>query len=73
MIVVIIDGRVNVILKKFMGDEEVNKLDVLKFIQKELKDEILEVVGKIYKVGMLLLVIDMENKFVFIGFVKEIV
>lgn len=32
MIVVIIDGRVNVFLKKFMGDEEVNKFDVLRLI-----------------------------------------
>lgn len=37
-----------------------------------LKDEILEVAGKIYKAGMSLLVIDTENKFVSTGFAKEI-
>lgn len=37
-----------------------------------MKDEILEVAGKIYKAGMSLLVIDTENKFVSTGFAKEI-
>ena len=37
-----------------------------------VKDEILEVAGKIYKAGMSLLVIDTENKFVSTGFAKEI-
>lgn len=37
-----------------------------------LKDEILDVAGKIYKAGMSLLVIDTENKFVSTGFAKEI-
>ncbi|CAN6557588.1 unnamed protein product [Malus baccata var. baccata] len=36
-----------------------------------MKDEILEVAGKIYKAGMCLLVIDTENKFVSTGFAKE--
>jgi len=37
-----------------------------------MKDEILDVAGKIYKAGMSLLVIDTENKFVSTGFAKEI-
>lgn len=37
-----------------------------------MKDEILEVAGKIYKSGMSLLIIDTENKFVSTGFAKEI-
>lgn len=37
-----------------------------------IKDEILEVAGKIYKAGMSLLVIDTQNKFVSTGFAKEI-
>lgn len=37
-----------------------------------MKDEILEVAGKIYKAGMSLLVIDTENKFVSTGFAKEV-
>ena len=36
------------------------------------RDEILEVAREIYKAGMLLLVIDTENKFVSTGFAKEI-
>ncbi|XP_024396789.1 magnesium-chelatase subunit ChlD, chloroplastic [Physcomitrium patens] len=72
MIVAITDGRANVTLKKSTGDEEANKPDAPKPTQKELKDEILEVAGKIYKAGMSLLVIDTENKFVSTGFAKEI-
>lgn len=45
---------------------------LLTFFSGYLKDEILEVAGKIYKAGMSLLVIDTENKFVSTGFAKEI-
>ncbi|KAL2621277.1 hypothetical protein R1flu_001482 [Riccia fluitans] len=72
MIVAITDGRANVTLAKSTGDEEANKADAPKPTQKELKDEILEVAGKIYKNGMSLLVIDTENKFISTGFAKEI-
>ena len=72
MIVAITDGRANVSLKKSNGDEEANKPDAPRPTQAELKDEILEVAGKIYKAGMSLLVIDTENKFVSTGFAKEI-
>ncbi|CAM6082010.1 unnamed protein product [Calypogeia fissa] len=72
MIVAITDGRANVSLAKSNGDEEANKPDAPRPTQKELKDEILEVAGKIYKAGMSLLVIDTENKFISTGFAKEV-
>lgn len=48
------------------------RVDSASFFSVYLKDEILEVAGKIYKAGMSLLVIDTENKFVSTGFAKEI-
>jgi magnesium chelatase subunit D len=72
MIVAITDGRANVSLKKSNGDEEANKPDAPRPTQAELKEEILQVAGKVYKAGMSLLVIDTENKFVSTGFAKEI-
>ncbi|BBN13528.1 magnesium chelatase subunit I [Marchantia polymorpha subsp. ruderalis] len=71
MIVAITDGRANVSLAKSTGDEEANKPDAPRPTQKELKEEILDVAGKIYKQGMSLLVIDTENKFISTGFAKE--
>ena len=47
-------------------------ISVLTLFFASMKDEILEVAGKIYKAGMSLLVIDTENKFVSTGFAKEI-
>eukprot|EP00271_Cylindrocystis_brebissonii_P008741 TRINITY_DN23229_c0_g1_i1.p1 TRINITY_DN23229_c0_g1~~TRINITY_DN23229_c0_g1_i1.p1 ORF type:complete len:347 (+),score=108.79 TRINITY_DN23229_c0_g1_i1:146-1042(+) len=71
MIVAITDGRANVPLRKSVGEVDPNVEDV-KPTQKELKEEILEISGKIYKAGMSLLVIDTENKFISTGFAKEI-
>ncbi|XP_051141832.1 magnesium-chelatase subunit ChlD, chloroplastic [Andrographis paniculata] len=70
MIVAITDGRANISLKK-STDPEANA-DMPRPSAQDLKDEILEVAGKIYKAGMSLLVIDTENKFVSTGFAKEI-
>ncbi|PRQ32865.1 putative magnesium chelatase [Rosa chinensis] len=73
MIVAITDGRANISLKRSNDPEAAAAAtDVPKPSAKELKDEILEVAGKIYKAGMSLLVIDTENKFVSTGFAKEI-
>ncbi|KAJ7522947.1 hypothetical protein O6H91_18G032100 [Diphasiastrum complanatum] len=72
MIVAITDGRANVSLKKSNGDPDAIARDAPRPSQKELKDEILDVAGKIYKAGMSLLVIDTENKFISTGFAKEI-
>ncbi|KAE9606529.1 hypothetical protein Lal_00014065 [Lupinus albus] len=72
MIVAITDGRANISLKRSTDPEAAAATDAPKSSQKELKDEILEVAGKIYKAGMSLLVIDTENKFVSTGFAKEI-
>ncbi|XP_022756211.1 magnesium-chelatase subunit ChlD, chloroplastic isoform X2 [Durio zibethinus] len=71
MIVAITDGRANISLKK-STDPEAAASDAPRPSAQELKDEILEVAGKIYKAGMSLLVIDTENKFVSTGFAKEI-
>ncbi|XP_037491004.1 magnesium-chelatase subunit ChlD, chloroplastic [Jatropha curcas] len=71
MIVAITDGRANISLKR-SSDPEAAAPDAPRPSAQELKDEILEVAGKIYKAGMSLLVIDTENKFVSTGFAKEI-
>ncbi|KAJ8446873.1 hypothetical protein Cgig2_016183 [Carnegiea gigantea] len=71
MIVAITDGRANISLKR-STDPEAAAADAPRPSAQELKDEILEVAGKIYKAGMSLLVIDTENKFVSTGFAKEI-
>ncbi|KAJ4840790.1 hypothetical protein Tsubulata_023881 [Turnera subulata] len=71
MIVAITDGRANISLKRSTDPEAVDS-DAPRPSAQELKDEILEVAGKIYKAGMSLLVIDTENKFVSTGFAKEI-
>ncbi|XP_002975141.2 magnesium-chelatase subunit ChlD, chloroplastic isoform X2 [Selaginella moellendorffii] len=72
MIVAITDGRANVSLKKSTGDPEAIAPDAPRPSQQELKDEIKDIAGKIYKTGMSLLVIDTENKFISTGFAKEI-
>ncbi|KAI9107160.1 hypothetical protein K1719_021769 [Acacia pycnantha] len=71
MIVAITDGRANISLKRSTNPEAADA-DAPRPSAQELKDEILEVAGKIYKAGMSLLVIDTENKFVSTGFAKEI-
>ncbi|XP_029129709.1 magnesium-chelatase subunit ChlD, chloroplastic isoform X2 [Cajanus cajan] len=72
MIVAITDGRANISLKRSTDPEAAAATDAPKPSAQQLKDEILEVAGKIYKAGMSLLVIDTENKFVSTGFAKEI-
>ncbi|KAI6669597.1 hypothetical protein NL676_004482 [Syzygium grande] len=72
MIVAITDGRANISLKRSTDPEAAAANDAPRPSSQELKDEILEVAGKIYKSGMSLLVIDTENKFVSTGFAKEI-
>ncbi|XVF04792.1 hypothetical protein REPUB_Repub05bG0115900 [Reevesia pubescens] len=71
MIIAVTDGRANISLKRSI-DPEVAASDAPRPSAQELKDEILEVAGKVYKAGMSLLVIDTENKFVSTGFAKEI-
>ncbi|KAI5055688.1 hypothetical protein GOP47_0029209 [Adiantum capillus-veneris] len=72
MIVAITDGRANVSIKRSNAEPQAIAPDAPRPTQAELKDEILDVAGKIYKAGMSLLVIDTENKFVSTGFAKEI-
>ncbi|KAI3968258.1 hypothetical protein MKX01_018561 [Papaver californicum] len=72
MIVAITDGRANITLKRSNDPEAAAASDTPRPTSQEIKDEILEVAGKIFKTGMSLLVIDTENKFVSTGFAKEI-
>lgn len=72
MIVAVTDGRANISLKKSNGDPEANAPDAPKPTQEQLKEEILDVAGKINIAGLQLLVIDTENKFVSTGFAEEI-
>lgn len=66
VVVLLTDGRANISLSQSLGQS------VQDIAKQTIKDEVLEIASKLYILGLQLLLIDTENKFISTGFLADV-